>query len=172
MSRKNVSVTVALFAASIALANWLTATFGLVPIGLGLAVTAGTFAAGAALLLRDGVQQAGGSRAVMAALGIGFALSYLLSDPMIAAASAVAFLGSELLDWAVFSRWRGRSVPEAVLLSSVASAPVDTVLFLYLAGFPLTWQAVAGQFVVKTAMAATASAALAARGQDAVPQRS
>jgi uncharacterized PurR-regulated membrane protein YhhQ (DUF165 family) len=38
-------------------------------------------------------------------------------------------------------------------VSSVVAAPVDTVLFLYLAGFAVTWQAVLGQFVVKTAMA-------------------
>jgi hypothetical protein len=30
---------------------------------------------------------------------------------------------------------------------------VDTVLFLYISGFGVTWQAVLGQFIVKTALA-------------------
>jgi uncharacterized PurR-regulated membrane protein YhhQ (DUF165 family) len=43
-------------------------------------------------------------------------------------------------------------------VSSVVSAPVDTVLFLHIAGFGVTWQAVLGQFLVKTAMALAAAA--------------
>ena len=67
MSRVAV-LSVAAFVASIVAANWMTSTFGLVPIGFGLLVTAGTFAAGAALVLRDAVQQTAGKRTVIAAL--------------------------------------------------------------------------------------------------------
>ena len=42
-------IALATYIASIVAANWMTTTFGLVPIGFGLLVTAGTFAAGFAL---------------------------------------------------------------------------------------------------------------------------
>lgn len=146
---------------TIVAANWLTTTYGLVPIGFGLAVTAGTFAAGAALLLRDAVQVTAGKLAVLAAIVAGIAVSYLVADPFIAVASAVAFAASELVDFAVFTPLRARNLAAAVLVSSVISAPVDTVLFLHIAGFPVTWQAVLGQFVVKTLMAGIVAAWLA-----------
>lgn len=159
------AAALAAYIGSILAANYLTSTLGLVPIGFGLAVTAGTFAAGAALILRDWVQTAGGRWWVAAAIVAGIALSWWLADPFIALASAVAFAASELVDWGVFSRVRGRSLAAAVLASSVVSAPVDTVLFLWIAGFGVTWQAVAGQFIVKTSMAALAALVIAWRSR-------
>lgn len=145
--------SIAGYIGSIIVANWMTTTLGLVPIGFGLAVTAGTFAAGAALLLRDAVQVALGKVAVFAAIVAGIAVSYIVADPFIAIASAVAFAASEFVDFAVFTPLRKNSIARAVLVSSIVSAPVDTVLFLQIAGFGVTWQAVVGQFIVKTAMA-------------------
>lgn len=162
---KRAALSVATYAASVVAANWLTSTYGLVPIGFGLMVTAGTFAAGAALILRDWVDMAGGRRLVLLAIAIGVALSYALAAPAIAVASAVAFAASEAVDWAVFAPVRRRSLPGAVLLSSVVSAPVDTVLFLAIAGFPVTPAAVAGQFLVKTLMAALVALVLVRRRQ-------
>jgi len=139
---------------SIVAANWMTSTFGLVPIGFGLLVTAGTFAAGFALVARDGVQVTSGKWMVLAAILVGAGISYFTSSPALAAASGIAFLCGELVDLGVFTPLRDRNLPLAVLLSSVVSAPVDTVLFLWLAGFGLSWQAVLGQFIVKTVIAA------------------
>lgn len=153
---------------SIVAANWLTATFGLVPIGFGLLVTAGTFAAGFALVARDWVETTSGRWTLIAAILVGAALSYFTSSPALALASGIAFLMSESVDWAVFSPLRNRSLPTAVLVSSVVSAPVDTVLFLWIAGFPLTWQAVLGQFLVKTAIAGLVALALVVRDRKAV----
>jgi uncharacterized PurR-regulated membrane protein YhhQ (DUF165 family) len=116
-------------------------------------VTAGTFAAGAALIARDWVQTGNGRLITVAAILAGAGLSWWLSTPAIALASGIAFLVSELVDMGVFTPLRDRSLPTAVILSSVVSAPVDTVLFLHLAGFGVTWQAVLGQFLVKTALA-------------------
>lgn len=146
-------------------ANWMTVTFGLVPIGFGLAVTAGTFAAGAALLLRDAVQVTMGKVISLAAIVVGIGISYVVADPMIAVASALAFAASELVDFAVFTPMRARSLALAVVISSVVSAPVDTVLFLHIAGFGVTWQAVLGQFIVKTGMALLAAAWLVKRSR-------
>ena len=151
------------YIASIVAANWMTTTFGLVSIGFGLLVTAGTFAAGFALIARDWVQTTSGRAWTFGAIGVGALLSYLTSDPFIAIASGVAFLASELVDMGVFTPLRERSLPRAVVVSSVMSAPVDTVLFLAIAGFPLTWQAVLGQFIVKTGVALFVALFLAAR---------
>jgi len=156
---------VAAYIGSIVIANWATSTFGLVPAGFGLLVTAGTYAAAAALILRDGVQVYLGKLAVVASIAAGIALSYLLADPFIAVASAVAFAASEVVDWGVFSKVRGRSIALAVLASSIVAAPVDTVLFLWIAGFDLTFEAVAGQVIVKTAMALIAAAVIAVRAR-------
>jgi uncharacterized PurR-regulated membrane protein YhhQ (DUF165 family) len=166
MNHKTIAaLTIAGYIGSIIAANWLTSTFGLVPIGLGLAVTAGTFAAGASLILRDAVQVTAGKWIALAAILGGCAVSWVVSDPFIAYASAVAFLASELVDWAVFTPMRARSIALAVVGSSVVSAPVDTVLFLYIAGFGVTWQAVLGQFIVKTGMALAAAGLLKWRGR-------
>lgn len=158
----------AAYVAVIVAANWMTATLGLVPIGFGLMVTAGTFAAGAALIVRDGLQLHVGRVWMVAAILTGALISAVTSDPAIALASGIAFLVSELVDWSVFTPLRGRSLPGAVLASSIVSAPVDTVLFLHIAGFGVTWQAVAGQFIVKTGMALLVALALTARQRRAV----
>jgi hypothetical protein len=158
-------VWVAGYIGSIVAANWATAAFGLVPIGFGLMVTAGTFAAGAAMILRDGIQQTSPRWAVPVAILVGAALSYVLAGPALAFASGVAFLVSELADWAVYSPVRGRSVPLAVLASSVVAAPIDTAGFLWLAEFPVTWPAIIGQFLVKTGMAGLVALWLARRSK-------
>lgn len=159
-------VALAAYIASIVAANWLTATYGLVPIGFGLLVTAGTFAAGVALVTRDWVQTTSGRALTIAAILVGAAISYWTSSPALALASGLAFLVSELVDLGVFTPVRRRSIAAAVLLSSVVSAPVDTVLFLWLAGFPVTWQAVLGQFIVKTAIAAIVALVLVRKVDD------
>lgn len=148
MSRKVAAF--ALHIGSVIAANVLTAHFGLVPVGFGLLVTAGTFAAGFALLARDILHRVAGVRWVLASIAVGGVMSWLLADPMIAVASTVAFLVAEIVDLAVFVPIRERRgfVP-AALVSNVISAPVDTVAFLWLAGFPLTLEAVGGQFIGK-----------------------
>ena len=159
IQRRKLKLALAILAyvGSIVLANIATSYFGLVPIGFGLVVSAGSFAAGAALVLRDGVQVYGDLRYVFGAIIAGAALSFLMASPGIAFASCIAFLVSELVDWGVFTPIRRTSLARAVVVSSIVSAPVDTVLFLYLAGFGVTWQAVLGQFLVKTVMALIAA---------------
>lgn len=161
------SVWITLYIGSIVLANTMTSTLGLVPIGFGFIVTAGTYAAGAALVLRDGVQRTATRAVLLAAIVVGSVVSAYTSSPALAVASGIAFLASELVDTAVFTPLRHR-LPLAVVASSLASAPVDTVLFLHLAGFPVTWQAIAGQLVVKTAIALLVAALLEWRGRRAV----
>lgn len=138
-------------------ANALTASLGLIAVGP-LQVTAGTLVAGFALLARDWVQEAGGRRWVLAAVVAGAALSAALS-PALALASGVAFLVAELADWAVYSRLRESSWTWAALASNAVGAVLDSMIFLAIAGFPLsgTW----GQVAVKVAL--TGVIVLAAR---------
>lgn len=140
------------YIAAIVAANWLTTRYGLVTVAPGLITTAGTFAAGAALLLRDVVQDTAGRAWVLAGIAIGAALTWATS-PALAIASATAFLIAECADMAVYTPLRNRGWARAVLASNTIGAIVDTLLFLTLAGFPVTVATVGGQLVGKLAWA-------------------
>lgn len=142
----------AAYAFSIAMANWLTTRYGLVPVAPGLTVTAGTYAAGSALLARDLVQDSAGRGAVLVGIATGAAITALTS-PALAVASGVAFLAAELVDMVAYTPLRRRGWARAVIASNVAGAIMDTVVFLLLAGFPLTMQSLAGQLIGKVAWA-------------------
>lgn len=137
------------YLSTVVLANWLTAGFGFVPVGVGLAATAGTYAAGLAFVARDLVQDVAGRVAVVAALAAGGVLSWFLATPALAVASAVAFGLSELADMAVYSPLRRRGYVRAAVASNLVGSVVDTVVFLSLAGFGLAPLVVAGQLVGK-----------------------
>lgn len=145
------------FVSTLVLANWLTSSLGFVPVGFGFTATAGTFAAGFALALRDLTQDTLGRRGVLAVIVAGAALSFVIADPFVAVASAVAFLLSELADFAVYSPLRRRSRlgdrrwASAVLASNAVGAVVDTVVFLGIAfGAAAILPAMAGQLVGKS----------------------
>lgn len=142
----------ALFAAFVATvfgANWALEHYGIVPVGFGLMAPAGVYFAGLAFGLRDGLQEVGGRMAVVAAIVVGAACSYIVS-PTFALASGIAFLVSELADFAVYTPLRDRTLVGAVVASNVVGAIFDSILFLHLAGLPLElWK---GQVVAKTYM--------------------
>jgi uncharacterized PurR-regulated membrane protein YhhQ (DUF165 family) len=142
--------SIAAFVALAVAANWLTATYGLIPIGFGLTTTAGTYAAGLVLVTRDVVQDAAGRIAVLCCIATGAALSIALATPQLAVASGCAFAVSELADYAVYAPLRRRGWARAVIVSSVVGSAVDSALFLTLARFPV-WQAMPGQMLAKTA---------------------
>lgn len=142
-------IALAVYIGAILAANILSANFGLVPVGFGLVVSAGTYAAGFALLSRDFVHRYLGLRGVLIGMGVGLALSWFLATPALAVASAVAFLVAEVVDLFVFLWARPRGFARAALISNCVSAPVDSVLFLWIAGFPLTFESIVGQMVGK-----------------------
>lgn len=146
-------LAVSAYIGAVVAANWLTARYGLVPVAPGMVTTAGTYAAGLALLARDVVQDTAGRRAVLAAIAIGAGLSAWLSTPQLALASGIAFLIAEAADMAVYTPLRRRGWARAAFTSGVAGSVVDTFVFLTLAGFPLTVAAVSGQLVGKIAWA-------------------
>lgn len=136
MSRRAGMAAACAFVATIVLANYLTSALGFVPVGFGLTATAGTFAAGCALALRDLTQDALGRRGVLAVIVVAAALSFAIAPPTLALASGVAFLLSELADFAVYTPLRRRARlgdrrwVTAVVASNVAGAVVDSVVFL------------------------------------------
>lgn len=149
-SRLKLAIAVGMYVVAVVLANIVTARFGLVDVGFGLMVTAGTYAAGFALLTRDFVHRYGNRWYALASIAVGGGLSWVMSTPALAIASTVAFVTAELVDLAVFEPIRnGRGFVPAALVSNVVSAPVDTFVFLGLAGFPITVVTVGGQFIGK-----------------------
>lgn len=92
---------------------------------------------------------------------IGFAVAVALSAALapwrIAVASGSAFIFSQLMDIAVFNRWRRQSWWKAPLIGSMVASVVDTTLFFFLAfaGTDVPWmQLAAGDLGVKWLMAA------------------
>lgn len=138
------------YVSTVVLANVLTSNLGLVAAGFTLLVPAGTYTAGLALGVRDGLQEVAGIRWTLAGIAAGTALSYLFGDGRIAIASGLAFLVSELADLGVYTplRDRGRWVL-AVVVSNLVGAVIDTMLFLPLSGLPWNTTSVAGQLLVK-----------------------
>lgn len=166
MNRLGLIAATAAYIGAIVSANALTTRYGQIPTGpWDLPVPAGTFAAGFALLARDFIQRyavaawgrARGIGFIVGCIMVGAALSLLVASSELAVASALAFLAAELVDLAVFTPLRERrGFVAAAMTSNVAAAPVDTVAFLWLAGFPITGPAVAGQFIAKTVWATAA----------------
>lgn len=146
MSRRVGLVACAGFIATIWIANWLISHFGVVHVGFGLLAPAGVFAVGVAFTLRDITHRTLGPWAVMAAIVVGAALSWLIA-PAFALASGVAFLVSELADLAVYTPLADRSWLASVTLSNTVGLAVDSALFLWLAFGSLTffWGQVVGK---------------------------
>lgn len=103
------------------------------PVGL---VSPMATAVGAIFVIRDFAQRRSGHY-VLFAMAFAVLLSYLLADPFVAVASAMAFAAAELVDWVVYTVTK-RPFRERVLISSLVSAPVDTAVFLFgISGFTI-----------------------------------
>ncbi|WP_327359523.1 VUT family protein [Streptomyces sp. NBC_01304] len=129
-------------------ANWATSHYGLIPVGFGYTATAGTVAAGIALMLRNLIQDYLGRRAVVGAIVVGSCISAATTDQAVALASACAVLVSELADMCLYTPLRRRGWVRAVLPATLLGALLDTVVFLSIVGLPV-WPQVPGQLVGK-----------------------
>lgn len=83
---------------------------------------------GLVLVVRDFAQREIGHW-IFVPLLIAVGLSYAMAGPEIALASGAAFLVSEMVDWAVYT-FTHKPLSTRVMISSVAGAPVDTLVFL------------------------------------------
>jgi uncharacterized PurR-regulated membrane protein YhhQ (DUF165 family) len=148
------------YVATIVLANLFLGHVGLcpppgdfgpcvLPVGFGLYAPSGVLWVGAALFLRDVVQDAMGRRWALAGIVVGAVLSWLVAAPTLALASGAAFLLSESADFLVYTPLRERHLLwQGVLASGVVGSLVDSAVFLWLAFGSLAF--LAGQFVGKT----------------------
>jgi hypothetical protein len=136
------------FLACIPAANWLIGNVGttcipngpcLIPVAPGLMAPSGVLIIGAALALRDALHETVPRWAVAGLIAGGAALSLAFSPPALAMASAVAFLLSELADFAVYDRLRRRAMWVAVLASGCVGAVLDSLLFSALAFGTVKW---------------------------------
>jgi uncharacterized PurR-regulated membrane protein YhhQ (DUF165 family) len=157
-----------LFILSVVAANWLIATFHLVPVGFGLVAPAGVYAAGLAFSVRDLTHERYGAGMTMGCIVVGAVLSAVLS-PRFALASGLAFLVSELADLAVYTPLRRRYGLGALVASNVVGFVVDSALFLLLAFGSLAY--LPGQLVGKAWMTALAVLVLWRWRRRALPDR-
>lgn len=153
-SRARALIVSTAFVGCVLAANYVTTRYGMLFKSTPLAMTAGTLFAGATFVLRDNVHDLTGERWrrwMLALIVAGSLLSFLISAPFIALASAVAFALSESADALIYEPLRARGYIKAALASNAVGACVDTIVFLTIAGFPIR-QALLGQLVGKTAV--------------------
>ncbi len=150
-------IYLAAFALCIPAANWLIGHWGtvcapgapcLIPVAPGIMAPSGVLMIGLALVLRDLVQRRLGPRWAVAAILAGAALSAALAPPALVLASGVAFLLSELADFAVYTPLQRRRLVLAVVASGLVGLLIDSVLFLQLAFGSLEF--LSGQVIGKT----------------------
>lgn len=132
----------AAFLLCIPLANWMVGNVGtvcpeagpcLVPVLPSVMAPSGVLMIGVALVLRDLVQRRLGIPWVLLAIVLGAILSALLAPAALVVASTVAFLLSELVDFAVYTPLQRRRLVLAVFASSLVGLVVDSLVFLQLA---------------------------------------
>jgi len=123
-------------------------------------LTWGAFSYPVAYFVTDVCNRVAGPELARRVAWIGFAIGLILSGAMaplrIALASGAAFIASQLLDVAVFNRFRRQNWWKAPLFGSMAASVVDTAIFFGLAfgGTDSSWlQLAVGDLGVKLAMA-------------------
>lgn len=157
------------FAATVPVANWLIGHVGtecipngpcIIPVGFGLSAPSGVLMIGAALVLRDAVQEAAGIKVAILAIMAGVILSAFLAPPALVIASVAAFAMAEFADLAVYTPLREKSFGLAVLASGIVGSIIDSAVFLWLAFGSLAF--IEGQVLGKLWMSLAAFVAVAA----------
>lgn len=149
---------IAAFAATVPAANWMIGNVGeciqngpcLIPVGFGLMAPSGVLMVGASLALRDAVHSMLGAKFALIAIALGVILSAAVAPQSLVIASAVAFMLSELSDFAVYAPMRRKNVPAAIIASGLVGSIVDSAAFLWIAFGSLDF--IAGQVVGKMGM--------------------
>jgi len=147
------------FILTIPAANWMIGNFGavcppnspcLIPVGFDIMAPSGVLMIGLALVLRDLVQRRLGKVWALGAIIAGAVLSAFVAPPALVIASGMAFLLSELADFAVYTPLQEKRLILAVFLSGIVGLIVDSVLFLQLAFGSLDY--LSGQIIGKAWM--------------------
>ena len=124
-------------------------------------LTWGAFSYPLVFLVTDLTNRALGPNAARRVAWAGFALAVAVSLALapwrIAVASGTAFIVSQIMDIAMFNRWRRQSWWKAPLIGSLVASTIDTAVFFFLAfaGSDMNWLMLAsGDLAVKAMMAA------------------
>ena len=124
-------------------------------------LTWGAFSYPLVFLVADLTNRALGPQAARRVAWVGFAVAVAVSLGLapwrIALASGAAFIVSQIMDIAVFNRWRRQSWWKAPLIGSLVASTIDTAVFFFLAfaGSEMDWLLLAsGDLAVKALMAA------------------
>lgn len=112
----------------VVLVNYLFSVVPMIPTAWGL-ISPVAVIVGLVFVVRDYAQRAAGHYVIFAMLTATM-ISYLMADPFVATASALAFITSEVFDWLSYTVTK-RKFHERLLVSSLISTPVDTFVFLY-----------------------------------------
>lgn len=136
----------AIYLASIVAVNFAFSVLPMIDLPFDQHIPFGTFLVGFIFVFRDYAQREIGSGIYIAML-VGVLLSYVMADPFVAVASAVAFGLSELIDAIVFT-YTKKPMRDRILFSSAASTPVDSAVFLLMLGF-FNWLGLIIMIVVK-----------------------
>ncbi len=99
---------------------------------LGQPVSPADITVGVIYVLRDFAQREIKHYVIVAML-IGALLSFLLADPVIAAASVTAFIIGETVDWLVYT-FTKKPLSKRILWSACLSSPIDSYIFVYMIG--------------------------------------
>ncbi len=91
-------------------------------------------------VVRDYAQRRVGHKVLWAML-VGCVVSWYMATPQLAVASAAAFAVGELGDWALYT-FTNRPFSQRILISSLVSAPLDSIVFLGLIGLATPWSVV------------------------------
>lgn len=120
----------ALYIVNVVICNWLFHLMPSVDLGSPLGVIElGTVLIGFTFVFRDYAQRAIGHW-VLPCMLLATILSFAMADPFVAVASALAFASSEVVDWLLYTATK-RPFHKRVFISSLASTPVDSVVFLW-----------------------------------------
>ncbi len=125
---KLLSFSVLLYVASVVLVNLGFSAVPMIETPVGM-LSPMAVVVGAVFVIRDYAQRAAGHW-VLAAMLIATVLSFLLANPFVALASALAFASSEIADYLLYT-FTKRPFHQRVVLSSLVSAPIDTAVFLF-----------------------------------------
>lgn len=122
-----------IYLASVVIANIGFTYLPMIPLPYGGMLAPMSFLVGFVFVFRDYAQREIGHK-VLLFMAIGVVASYILADPFVAVASAVAFALSEAIDWAIYTVYR-KPLKDRILLSSAVSTPVDSAVFMLMLGF-------------------------------------
>ena len=139
-----------LYVLLVPLVNWGFAHVPTIPMPDGGNWAPLAIVTGLILVVRDFAQREVGHYILLPLL-IGLGISYMMAPPEIALASGIAFGVSEMVDYVVFTTTK-RTLSQRVMLSTGIAAPIDSLLFLWVANM-----AIPGIFTWSTLLTSVAS---------------